>query len=145
MQLQDIMTAGIHVVGRQTPVHDAAAQMREHHVGMLPVCDEGVVVGVLTDRDIALRITAESRDSTTPVGDVMSGDVACAYLDEPLETAARLMEERRIRRLLVMDREQRIRGMVSLGDVAGRAHQPDLAGKVIEHLFERPETVAQHS
>lgn len=145
MQLQDIMTAGIHAVDRSTPVQDAASSMREHHVGMVPVCDEGVVVGVITDRDIALRVTAESRDPATPVGDVMTGDVACVYFDEPLETAARVMEERRIRRLLVMDREQRIRGMVSLGDVAGRAHQPDLAGKVIEHLFERPETAAQHS
>ncbi len=145
MQLQEIMTAGIHAVDRRSQVHDAASSMREHHVGMVAVCDDGVVVGVITDRDIALRVTAESRGSSTPVGDVMTGDVTCVYADTPIEDAARLMEERQIRRLLVMDREQRIRGMVSLGDVAGRAHHPDLAGRVIEHLYERPEPMVQHS
>jgi CBS domain-containing protein len=123
MQVRFIMTLTIESVSPDTSLQEAAQRMKERDVGPLPVCtDDGRLVGMITDRDIAVRATAEGLDpSLTLVRDVMSDDPVYCFEDQDVDEAARLMEENRIRRLAVLDSDRRLVGIVSLGDLAVRA------------------------
>src|SRR6185436_2326340 len=97
----------------------AARRMEELNIGPLPVCEGNRVVGILTDRDITVRATAAGCDpKTTMVSDVMSHDIIRCYEDDDVKAAGRLMKERQVRRLLVMNRANDLVGIVSLGDLA---------------------------
>lgn len=119
MKLEDIMTPYVRCVQSDVTLVEAAVIMRDMDVGALPVCEEGRLVGMLTDRDIALRAVAECRDPRwTTVKEVMSGGIVYIFSDQPVEDAAELMERKQVRRLPVLNREKRLVGIVSLGDVA---------------------------
>ena len=120
MKLKDIMTKDVECVRPGDTLQDAARKMKDLDVGPMPVCgDNDKVVGMLTDRDIAIRAVAEGKDPrTTRVQDAMTEDVAWCYEDQDSKEAAELMQERQIRRLLVMNRDKRLVGIVSLGDMA---------------------------
>jgi CBS domain-containing protein len=120
MKIRDIMTKGVECVRPDDTLQEAARRMKELDVGPMPVCgDEDKIVGMLTDRDIAIRAAAEGKDpKTTMVQDAMSQDVIWCFEDQDLEEAARLMQERKVRRVLVMDRDKHLAGIVSLGDLA---------------------------
>jgi CBS domain-containing protein len=137
MKLKDIMTPRVREIAPGTSLRDAARQMKELNVGVLPVCDGNRVVGVLTDRDVAIRAVAEGCDAdSTCASDVMSPGVIYCYEDEDVKQAARIMEEKQIRRLLVMDRNQQTVGIVSLGDLATRQGDDRLSGEVLERVSE---------
>jgi len=119
MRLSEIMTREVEVVAPDAPIAEAARKMQELNVGSLPVCDGQRLVGMVTDRDITVRATSGGRDpNATRVRDVMTGDVTYCYEDQDVSEAARLMEEQQIRRLVVLDRNKRLAGIVSLGDLA---------------------------
>jgi len=120
MKLKDIMTKDVECVRPGDTLQDAARKMKELDVGPMPVCGDGDrIVGMLTDRDIVIRTTAEGKDpKTTRVQDAMSEDVVWCFDDQDSEEAAELMQERQVRRLLVMNRDKRLVGIVSLGDLA---------------------------
>jgi CBS domain-containing protein len=127
----DVMEREVKLANPDDNVQQAARMMREADVGVLPVGEGDRLVGMVSDRDIAMRLAAEGRDPVrTKVRDVMSSDVRYVYEDEDLEHVAENMAEQQVRRLPVMNRDKRLIGIVSLGDIATgpRSH---LAGKAL--------------
>ena len=134
MKVGEVMTANVVTIGPEASLTEAARRMRGLDVGPLPVSDGGRLVGMLTDRDIAVRATAEGCDpETTRVSDVMTRDVVCCFEDDEVRQAARTMARYRKRRLVVVDASGRVVGIVSLGDLALRA-QEDVAGEALEQI-----------
>lgn len=128
MQLSEIMTFNPVVLSPNTMLREAAQKMRELDSGVMPVGENDRLVGMLTDRDITVRATADGRDpNTTPVRDVMTSDVIYCYADDDIEMAARTMAENQIRRVIVLDRDKRLVGIASLGDLA--LHAPSWPAK----------------
>ena len=137
-RVADVMTRQPRVIHPDATVADAAAIMRRMDVGALPVCDGSRLVGMLTDRDITTRSTADGRDPhLTTVRDVMSPGVAWATEDDPVEQAARIMREHRIRRLPIVDERHSLVGVVSLGDLAVDVGDDDLTGDTLERISEK--------
>ena len=119
MKIREIMTPDAQCVGPEETLVDAAALMRQLDVGVLPVCNEGEVIGMLTDRDIAIRAVADSRHpATTMVREVMSAGSITVFEDQDVDEAVHIMEQHQIRRAPVLNRENRLVGIVSLGDIA---------------------------
>jgi CBS domain-containing protein len=132
MQLRDIMTHEVHVIPPETTLRHAAQKMKSWDLGVLPVCQDDKLVGVITDRDIAVRAVAEGKDpDSCCVGDTMTAELIYCYEDEDVEKAAMLMEEKQIRRLPVMNRSRHLVGIVSLGDLAVRQRDGTLSGQVL--------------
>ena len=134
MQISQIMTREAETINPATSVKEAAQRMRSMDVGALPVCDGRRLLGMVTDRDITIRIVADGRDPVnTSVQDAMTPDIAYCFEDQDVRDAARIMEERQIRRLPVVDREKHLVGIVSLGDVA-IAGSDRLSGEALEQI-----------
>jgi CBS domain-containing protein len=137
MQLRDVMTPNVEVVHPDAPIQEAAHVMRTIDVGSLPVYDGNKMHGMVTDRDITIRATAEGRDPRqTKVREVMSPSLVYCFADQPVEEAARLMEERQIRRLPILDRNQQLVGIVALGDLAIELPDERAVGQVLEAISE---------
>ena len=120
MKVKEIMTRDIDVVSPETTLRDAAERMNSLDVGVLPVCENDRLVGMITDRDITVRATADGLDPfATQVGEVMSKDelITCGE-DEDVEAATRKMRDKRVRRLPVLGDDRRLVGILALGDVA---------------------------
>jgi len=136
-RIRDVMTRQPRVIQPDATVADAAAMMRRLDVGALPVCDGSRLIGMVTDRDITTRSTAEGRDPhLTPVRDVMSPGVAWATEDDPVEEAARIMREHQIRRLPIVDERHSLVGVVSLGDLATEVGDDMVSGDTLEKISE---------
>ena len=134
MKVRQVMTTDVITVEPEATLTEAARRMRGLDVGPLPVADRGRLVGMLTDRDIAVRATAEGRDPrNTRVSDVMTRDVVCCFEDDDVLQAARAMAQYRKRRLVVVDAAGRVVGIVSLGDLALRARN-ELVGEALEAI-----------
>ncbi|MFC7539413.1 CBS domain-containing protein [Siccirubricoccus deserti] len=126
------MSTDVKVVGPEETVQQAARLMTAEDAGVLPVREGDRLVGMLTDRDLAVRLAAEGKDPTrTRVREMMSPEVRYVYEDEPLDHVADNMAEQRLRRLPVMNRQKRLVGIVSLGDIAGGEHGPEHAGRAV--------------
>jgi len=135
MQVKEVMTPEVECVSPENTLQEAARKMRDLDVGPVPVCDHDRLAGILTDRDIAVRAVAEGRDPTsTRVRDVMTPEVVYCFEDQDVQEAARLMEEKQVRRLLVLNRDKRLTGIVSLGDVAVETGDRNLAGRTLERV-----------
>lgn len=135
MRLKEVMTQGVEVISPEATVQEAAQRMQSMNIGMLPVCDGDRLVGMLTDRDITVRATAAGRDQThTPVREVMTPKVQYCFEDEEVGTAAQRMSQLQIRRVVVLNRQKRLVGIVSLGDLAVDTKDAQLAGDVLEHV-----------
>jgi len=132
MNVRDVMTRGAQVVHPDSTVQKAAQLMKDLDVGPLPVCDGQHIVGMVTDRDITIRSTAEGKDPTRqPVREVMTDEVVYCRPDEDVGVAARMMKDNQIRRLIVIDNDNRLVGILSLGDVATQTDQ-EVAGNTLE-------------
>lgn len=137
MQVKDVMSRDVEVVEPQTTLEEAAAKMDALNIGPLPVVEGERVVGMITDRDITVRATAAGRDpTTTTVEDAMTHEVVACFDDQDVTEAARLMEEKQIRRLVVLDRNEKLVGIISLGDVAVGTGDDKLSGEVLERVSE---------
>ena len=121
MKVADLMTHDPQPIGPDDTLRRAAQLMDALNVGVLPVCDGERLVGMLTDRDIVVRATAAglAPDDAT-VGDIMTADLRWAYDDEEVEEAEQMMRATQIRRLPVLNRQRRLVGMLSLGDLAAK-------------------------
>ena len=140
MQLHEIMTRDVEVIHPDTTVQQAARKMDELNVGPLPVCDGERLVGMLTDRDIVVRGAAAGLDPlTTPVSDVMTRDIVTCTEHANVDDAARIMELHQIRRLVVLDENQRLVGIVSLGDLAVQTSDEQLVGETLQQISEPAE------
>jgi CBS domain-containing protein len=136
MQVSQILTREVETIRPDMPVREAAQRMRSMDVGSLPVCDGRRLLGMVTDRDITIRITAEGLDpSRTPVTEAMTPDVAYVFEDQDVREAARVMRDRQIRRLPVLSRDRQLVGIVALGDVA-QAGDDRLSGDALEKISE---------
>jgi len=136
MQVKEIMTRGARCVRPSDSLKTAAATMKDNDVGLLPVCgDQDRLGGILTDRDITVRGTAEGVDpDAIQVADVMTPDVIYCQEDWDVREAARLMQQRQVRRLVVLDRDKRLTGVVSLGDLATETGGEGMAGRTLEEV-----------
>ena len=137
MKVKDIMTSNVECVWPEDSLQEAALKMKEMGIGPLPVCDRLHIVGMLTDRDIAIRGVAAGRDPrSTKVRDVMTCEVIRCFEDEEVEEAERLMQSRQVRRILVVNRDERLVGIVSLGDLAAETGNPQRVGEVLQDVSE---------
>jgi CBS domain-containing protein len=118
MQVSELMTRDVRIVNPDDPIRHAATMMAEIDAGALPVGENDRLVGMITDRDIAIRAVAEGRGPETRVGDVMSRDVRYCFEDEDLDEVTHNMGGIQVRRLPVLNRDKRLVGIVSLGDLA---------------------------
>lgn len=119
MQVSEIMTRSVELIDPNTRIKDAAKRMRDDNIGSLPVGENDRLVGMVTDRDIAVRAVAAGRaPSTTSVREVMSEKVFYCFEDEALENAGRLMAQHQVHRLPVLNRDKRLVGVVALADLA---------------------------
>jgi len=140
MELRDIMTRNVEVVNGNASLKEAATKMKKLDVGLMPVCDGDRLKGLLTDRDITIRATADGRDpSKTKVNEVMSTDIAYCLEDQEVDEAVSLMEARQIRRLPILNQDKQLVGIVSLADIAVHVGDRDLTGETIEEISEPAE------
>ncbi|MEO6500983.1 MAG: CBS domain-containing protein [Jatrophihabitantaceae bacterium] len=116
--VSDVMTANPETIEASEPVMEAARRMRDADIGDVIVLDDGRVVGILTDRDIAVRIVAEGKDASTPVREACSAtDLQTVGPDTSLVQAVQLMRDNAVRRLPVVENDRAV-GVLSLGDLA---------------------------
>jgi CBS domain-containing protein len=144
-KVRDVMTGNVETISPDADLQAAAGRMKDLDIGPLPVCDANQkLVGILTDRDITVRATAEGRDPyTTRVQDVMSPEVYFVDADADVEEAARLMSQHQVRRLCVLDSDRKLVGIVSLGDLALSGADDATTEQTLEAVSEPSEASRQ--
>jgi CBS domain-containing protein len=121
MKIREVMTQGPETVNPKASAKEAARKMKDLDIGSLPVCDGEKLEGLVTDRDMVLRLVAEGLDpATTNVREIMTLGATYCFDDQTLEEAAAVMEAHQIRRLPILNRDKELIGMLSLGDLATR-------------------------
>ena len=131
MKVKDVMHKGAAYVAPDTLVSAIAKQMRDADVGALPVKAEGLLVGIVTDRDITCRALADGKDpGRMTAKDVMTSKVVCCAPEDDIAQAIKTMETKRIRRLPVTDGDENVIGIVSLGDISHKVGK-ELSGEVL--------------
>ncbi|MBC7741242.1 MAG: CBS domain-containing protein [Bdellovibrionaceae bacterium] len=142
MQVRDIMTKNVETVHPDTLMVEVAKKMKELDVGMIPVMQGSKVLGLITDRDIVLCVVAEGKNASECCAhEIISGVPITIMSSADVEDAADLMEQRQIRRLIVVDESETFCGILSLGDIATRLDQ-QRAGEALEKISE-PSHLAQ--
>lgn len=142
MKASDIMTTNPACCTPEQAARDVAKLMDAHHCGLIPVINDEeskLVVGVVTDRDLALRGMGRNRPAETPVSELMSRDVSCCMLDDDIEEVERIMAERQVRRVPVIDDSGAIVGIIAQADLARRAGEElsaEEVGRVVEEISE---------
>lgn len=114
----EVMSSYVQTISPDATIEEAAQEMRDGDFGLLPVGENEQLLGVITDRDITIRAVAEGKGPETQVRDIMSEGVVWVEEDDSIEAAAQIMSDHQIRRLPVVDADQRLVGIVSLGDFA---------------------------
>ena len=134
-KLRDIMTRNVEIIAPKATVQEAAKKMQDLNVGALPVCEGDKLTGMITDRDLVMRILAEGRNpKTATVSDAISKDVVFCFEDDGVEKASQLMAQHQIRRLPVMSSTKRLVGIVTLGDVAVHGKNSEASGDVLQQV-----------
>lgn len=118
MKVSEVMTRDVQTIQPDQTAQQAASFMLSADAGSIPVTEGDRLLGMITDRDIAVRGVAKGHGPDTPVRELMTSDVVCVRLDEDCEEVASKMSEAQVRRLPVIDEQQRLCGIVSLGDLA---------------------------
>lgn len=136
MQVKDAMTTDVELASPNQTIRQAALLMGKNDCGVLPVADKDSLVGMITDRDIAVRAVAAGKGPKTLVREVMSEEVLYCFEDQDIEEVARNLSDVKVRRLPVMNREKRLVGILSLGDVARKANGSDPAGDALKAISE---------
>lgn len=136
MEISHVMSRSVELLGPQSTAEDAARVMREKDVGFVPVGANDKLQGVVTDRDIVTRVVATGAPAQeTPLSDILSENVLYVFDDQSVEEAAQNMAQNAVQRLMVVDREKNLVGVVSLGDIArgGAAKYAGVALRQIAH------------
>ena len=131
MKVSEVMTRDVQTVRPDQPVQEAASFMLSADAGSIPVTDGERLIGMITDRDIAVRGIAKGHGPDTPVRELMTDEIICAREDDDVDDVASKMSEAQVRRLPVIDREERLCGIVSLGDLSREADE-DCATEALE-------------
>jgi CBS domain-containing protein len=130
MKVSEVMTRDVRLIEPTQTIRDAARMMAELDSGIMPVREGDRLVGMITDRDIAVRAVAEGRGPDTAIREVMTEDVKYCFEDDDTDGVARNMAEIQVRRLPVLDRDKRLVGIISLGDMAMSDESGHVAGAV---------------
>ena len=137
MKINEIMTCDVEVVRPESTVQEAAQKLKEFEIGSVPVCDGESLVGMITDRDIAIRLAAEGKDpATVPVKRIMTPEVVWCFEDQTVEEAGRMMKENHVRRLPVISHDRRLVGILTLGDLAVRTNSLQAVGETLQEISE---------
>lgn len=137
MRVSEAMTRDVHLASPDDTIQKAAREMATLDAGVLPVGENDRLVGMLTDRDIAVRGVAEGKGPKAKVREVMTEDVKFCFEDEDLDDVTRNMGDIQVRRLPVLNRDKRLVGIVSLGDIAVREGEEELAGMALCGISQR--------
>ena len=131
--IREVMTPDPTTVEPGTSAQEAARKMKSEDVGSLPIVDGGRLVGMVTDRDLALRLVAEGKSADTPVGELGSRELVTIDPQQDLGEAARLMSEHQLRRLPVCEEDGKLVGILAQADVAQAGHDT-LTGEVVQKI-----------
>jgi CBS domain-containing protein len=133
-KIRDVMTSDPRTIEPSTSVHEAAKLMRDEDVGPMPIVENGSITGILTDRDIVVRVVADGKDpSSTTAGDVASHDLVTIDPEQTLDEALRLMAKHQVRRLPVCEEDGKLVGIVAQADVALEGDDKT-TGHVVEEI-----------
>ncbi len=131
MKIRDVMTRDVQTVTPDQTAQEAAQFMLREDAGSMPVSDGGKLIGMITDRDIAVRGVARGYGPETQVRELMTDNVVCARIDDDVEEVAMRMSEAQVRRLPVLDENEQLCGIVSLGDLSRETE-----GEAAHHALE---------
>jgi CBS domain-containing protein len=135
LRCYDIMTKDVTACSPTTPVREVADKMDDDNVGIIPLVENGRLVGIITDRDIVCRVLAEGRDTrSTPASEAMSEDVVTCTPDDSIHEAIRKMGEHQIRRIPICDMNGRLRGIISMADLALEAENDRELAQAMEQI-----------
>ena len=133
MKIKEVMSQEVVTIQAEATLKEAAQTMAQENIGALPVYQGDVLIGMLTDRDIVIKAAAKGLNlNITRVEQAMTWKAECCMEDREVEEAAQIMEAKRVRRLLVLDKDGLLAGIVSLGDIALRTHNKKLVEEVLE-------------
>jgi CBS domain-containing protein len=133
MRVSEVMTRDVKTANPDQTICEAARLMAEIDAGVLPVGENDRLVGMITDRDIAVRAVAQEKPPTTKVREIMSQEVLYCFDDQDLDDIARNMSDVKVRRLPVVNREKRLVGIVSIGDLS-KAENAATAGQAVAEI-----------
>ena len=131
MKISDVMTSEVQTIGPDQTAQEAAAFMLSSDAGSIPVTEGEQLIGMITDRDIAVRGVAKGCGPDTPVRDLMTSGIVCVNIEDDIGAVASKMSEAQVRRLPVVDEQQRLCGIVSLGDLS-RESEGEQAHQALE-------------
>jgi CBS domain-containing protein len=134
MKVSECMTPAVTTIAAGQTIRDAARLMAEKDVGAIPVAENDRLIGMITDRDIAVRAVCEGKAPDTPVREVMTPELMYCYDDEDVNHVARNMGDIQVRRLPVMSRDKRLVGIIALGDIACGATSKRLVGEALSGI-----------
>ena len=118
MRCREIMTSNVRTATRQMSLREVAVMMRDGDMGSVPVVEDGKLVGIVTDRDIVVRSIAEGKDASSPVGEAMTTEIFSVKPDDFAFEAIRLMGDKQVRRIPVVDESGALAGIIAMADVA---------------------------
>jgi len=133
MKVREAMTGNVRLTSPDRSIREAAKMMADQDIGALPVGENDRLVGMITDRDIAVRAVARGLGPDTKIGEVMSEEVMYCFDDEELDDAAQNMGDIKVRRLPVLNRDKRLVGIISISDLTGREDDKQI-GKAIADI-----------
>ncbi|MBA2653743.1 MAG: CBS domain-containing protein [Gammaproteobacteria bacterium] len=138
MLVKDIMTKNPETLPPNTPIQKVAEEMQKLDCGFMPIATNGKIVGTVTDRDIAIRATSKGKDpKTTPIEEIMTSRSYYVLENDDVSLAAEKMCQHQIRRLIVLDKNKHISGVVSLGDIATKFKNHEIDAEIIEEVSEK--------
>ena len=137
MQLKEIMTTDVVLIAPTDNITKAAQMMRDQDIGMIPVGENDRLIGSITDRDIVIKSTVEGKSpALTTVRDVMSGTIIYGYEDDSVDDGAETMRRHKVRRLPVINRDKRLVGIISIGDIAKAGQGVEKGGETLAAIAE---------
>ena len=137
MHVKQIMTKHMDSLPPNASLQEASSSMLEHNFGFLPVEENRTLVGVVTDRDITIHGVAKNLGPDTPLSQVMTKNVIIVHEEDDVHTAASIMEQGHVRRLVVLDQNEKLSGIVSLSDIATKCEHADISGAIVRAVSEK--------
>jgi CBS domain-containing protein len=145
MKVKEVMSSDVRCIGPDATLHEAAQQMKQLDVGVLPVCGDDRLIGMITDRDIVIRSISEGAPPNLGhVCDVMTPKVVFCFEDQDVDEVADLMRREQIRRLPILNRSKRMTGIVSIGDLALESPDEEMIGATLRCVSEHAEAEMAH-
>jgi len=137
MKVSEIMTRHVECINLDTFVKDAAEKMKSLDIGFLPICENDRLTGTITDRDITIRVVADGLNPrSVKARDVMTPNAFYCLEDQDIEEVGRRMQETEVKRMLILNRDHKLVGVVSLGDLSRASGVQQLAGETLKQISE---------